>query len=72
MWYNLLLSWPVFATCFWINVSPSDPPLCPLASCIGVGNDRKVEFDLVGIVVTRYIPKSANPASSVVPPSTLA
>lgn len=20
MWYNLLLSWPVFATCFWINV----------------------------------------------------
>jgi etoposide-induced 2.4 mRNA len=22
MWYNLLLSWPVFATCFWINVGP--------------------------------------------------
>ena len=26
MWYNMLLSWPVFVFCFWINVSARVPP----------------------------------------------
>lgn len=36
MWYNVLLSWPVFVVCFWVNVSwrfedcgtSIDPPYC--------------------------------------------
>jgi hypothetical protein len=44
MWYNLLLSWPVFAVCFWVNVSlPCSFPLDPLSNCIVKLGPRHIE-----------------------------
>jgi len=64
MWYNLLLSWPVFATCFLINVSR-----CQISfskSKEGGGTKRL----MIGTMVSTYFQASSNAATPFLPTST--
>ncbi|KIR74378.1 etoposide-induced protein [Cryptococcus deuterogattii CA1014] len=62
MWYNVLLSWPVFVVCFWVNVSwcfedcgtSIDPPYCRcrLIGDLTYQNGHKYYFIL--LIVTSH------------------
>lgn len=47
MWYNILLSWPVFVVCFWVNVSwclgVSGPTLMSGAVIVGQLGTRNIK-----------------------------
>jgi hypothetical protein len=72
MWYNLLLSWPVFMVCFYVNVSDY---VLPAYTCTCRSSARTcrwdpdlyaMDIDVPGFMGSGYLQKSTNTPSPLV------
>jgi hypothetical protein len=72
MWYNLLLSWPVFMVCFYVNVSvyafPPYSSTCRSSArtCRWDPDLHAMDIDVPGFLGTRHLEKGTNTPSPLV------